>query len=481
MYQSTDLIAYLFIVAKMHIKKAPLREQWSLDGSFAVLLDGLVPWQDVIEVLWMPLDVGVRQVLKEVLEVLEWIQAVGLGSLDDAVDGGAGLGSFRRVAEQPILAADGEVANGALADVVRERGVATLQEGLERFFMAQGVLDGLAELGFWQDLRLDVLKPCEISLELLFFKLETLFFALFFRESCQSFVDGKELVDPLDGFFADAADEIFFRQIWRNGLDEVPPCMCPAEGMCVAGYFLVAGVAVCLQDAVESLEEIFGVTATAARLVLVEADGMRLLVLAAAENPHVGFRRILAALLFVDPHGRLICMDDILLEESLLQSRGKRHEPVLGGPDDPVGQRCTREREANLFPFSFLSVKWHGLLVLLHHDMRDARRRCDGLGDNGLRHGRLLDGEMRFLAAGEALEGFAVVVDDLDLGGDELNLCADLLFAHRRQGCAAAFADALFFWQRDEAFLMRELRQKLGCMVLLLLAALMRGHLDVRL
>nr|WP_302166114.1 hypothetical protein [Mitsuokella multacida] len=44
--------------------------------------------------------------------------------------------------------------------------------------MAQGVLDGLAELGLRQDLRLDVLKPCEISLDLLFFKLETLFFAL---------------------------------------------------------------------------------------------------------------------------------------------------------------------------------------------------------------------------------------------------------------------------------------------------------------
>ena len=129
-------------------------------------------------------------------------------------------------------------------------------------------------------------------------------------------------------------------------------------------------------------------------------------------------------------------MDDILLEESLPQSRGKRHEPVIGGPDDPVGQRCTRERDANLFPFSFLSVERHGLLVLLHHDMRDARRRGDGFGDDGLRHGRLLDGEMRFLAAGEALEGFAVVVDDLDFGGDELDLCADLLFAHGRQGRA---------------------------------------------
>lgn len=52
MYKSDALIAHFFIVAKMHIKKAPLREQWSLDGSFAVLLDDLVPWQDVVEVLF---------------------------------------------------------------------------------------------------------------------------------------------------------------------------------------------------------------------------------------------------------------------------------------------------------------------------------------------------------------------------------------------------------------------------------------------
>lgn len=66
----------------------------------------------------MPLDVSVRQVLEEVLEVLERVQAVSLGSLDDAVDGSTGLGSFRGVAEQPVLATDGEVADGALTDAV---------------------------------------------------------------------------------------------------------------------------------------------------------------------------------------------------------------------------------------------------------------------------------------------------------------------------------------------------------------------------
>ena len=124
-------MAHFFVVAEAHIKKAPLCEQWSLEGSFAVLLDGFVPWQDVVEVFGMPLDVGVWQVLEKVLEILERVQAVGLGSLDDAVGSGAGFCSFRGVAEQPVL----------------------------------------------------------------------------------------------------AADEVFFLQVWRDGLDEVPPCMCPAEGM----------------------------------------------------------------------------------------------------------------------------------------------------------------------------------------------------------------------------------------------------------
>lgn len=41
-------------------KKDPLREQWILNVSFAVLLDDFVPWQDVVEVLRMTLGNGVR-------------------------------------------------------------------------------------------------------------------------------------------------------------------------------------------------------------------------------------------------------------------------------------------------------------------------------------------------------------------------------------------------------------------------------------
>lgn len=65
--------------------------------------------------------------------------------------------------------------------------------------MRKGILDGLAELRFRQDFGHDVLKPCEISLKLVFFKLETLAFPFGGREPRQLFVDGKEGIDPLDG------------------------------------------------------------------------------------------------------------------------------------------------------------------------------------------------------------------------------------------------------------------------------------------
>lgn len=133
----------------------------------------------------MPLDVSIRQVLKEVLEVLERVQAVDIGSLDDAVDGGAGLGSFRGVAEQPILRPMVKLRMARSQMLFGERSVAAFQEGLERFFMAQGVLDGFAEFGFRQDVQLDVLKPCEMFPRASF-KLETLFFTLFFRGTLQA-------------------------------------------------------------------------------------------------------------------------------------------------------------------------------------------------------------------------------------------------------------------------------------------------------
>lgn len=55
----------------MVYQKRQLREQQSLGDSFTVLLDRLIPWQNDLETLEMLLDAGVRQILEELLHVLE--------------------------------------------------------------------------------------------------------------------------------------------------------------------------------------------------------------------------------------------------------------------------------------------------------------------------------------------------------------------------------------------------------------------------
>lgn len=119
--------------------------------------------------------------------------------------------------------------------------------------MTQRILDGLAELGFWQDFWLNLFQPCEISLQLVFFKLQALCFSFVSRELCKPFVERKKFVDPLDGLLASAAQNIFFSKSWRDGIYKVPPGMRPAESILPAGYFLVASVAICFEDAMEIL------------------------------------------------------------------------------------------------------------------------------------------------------------------------------------------------------------------------------------
>lgn len=61
---------------------------------------------------------------------------------------------------------------------------------------------------------------------------QTLFFALFFREFCKPFVDDKEIGDPLDGFFADAAEEVFFRQHLAEWLRRSTALQCAQQRAC---------------------------------------------------------------------------------------------------------------------------------------------------------------------------------------------------------------------------------------------------------
>ena len=55
---------------------------------------------------------------EEVFQVFVWVEPVFFGGLYDRVDNGAGSGSFRRVAEEPVFAADDERLDASFRSVI---------------------------------------------------------------------------------------------------------------------------------------------------------------------------------------------------------------------------------------------------------------------------------------------------------------------------------------------------------------------------
>ena len=77
------------------------------------------------------------------VEVGKRFHAIGLGRLDQAVGGGAGLRSTRGIGKEPVPASDRKGTDG-----VFRQGVADIQSSIgkvtdEQFPLVEGVLDGL--------------------------------------------------------------------------------------------------------------------------------------------------------------------------------------------------------------------------------------------------------------------------------------------------------------------------------------------------
>lgn len=108
-----------------------------------VVLDGLQMWQP----LEQEREVGVR------------FEAVGLASLDERVQIGAGDGPLDGVAEQPAFAADDKGSDRIFAAIVCHRHFAVSQEHAEFGPLTERVEHGLAEPAFRQDLGGQGLEP----------------------------------------------------------------------------------------------------------------------------------------------------------------------------------------------------------------------------------------------------------------------------------------------------------------------------------
>ena len=88
-------------------------------GLFASGLNLWIPRHEAVEGFRI-LGLDGREILEEVFEVGGRAEPVGLGGFDHGVDDGAGRSAVWCVGEEPVLASDGERADGALDAVVIE-------------------------------------------------------------------------------------------------------------------------------------------------------------------------------------------------------------------------------------------------------------------------------------------------------------------------------------------------------------------------
>ena len=66
----------------------------------------------------MYLKIYIGQFFKQIGQIAEWLKAVSLARFYNAIHGSAGGCPFGRCAEQPVLAANSKVTDGAFANIV---------------------------------------------------------------------------------------------------------------------------------------------------------------------------------------------------------------------------------------------------------------------------------------------------------------------------------------------------------------------------
>ena len=90
------------------------------------------------------------------VQVSLWVQPVGLSGLQQGKDRGTGVGTGLGVAEQPVLPADDNRADGVLHLVVADFDLTVVKEGAKVLPLVQGVGDSLLQLAGWAE---DNLQP----------------------------------------------------------------------------------------------------------------------------------------------------------------------------------------------------------------------------------------------------------------------------------------------------------------------------------
>lgn len=189
------------------------------------------------------------------------VQVVCLCHFNHCIDYSTGIGSFYRITEQPVFAANCKRTDRVLAEIVCETTVTILQIGLRCFPPVKDIIHRFIHAGISDWLLL--LKPRPESLQNRFFLLETQLLTFFIITGI-FFVNGifygKQAVTVLDSLYCWLAVIILFP--FGNGVDKVPADVCPTGTSFDIRQAVVALVTIRFQISVIAFQKLLCMAAT---------------------------------------------------------------------------------------------------------------------------------------------------------------------------------------------------------------------------
>ena len=144
---------------------------------------------------------------------------------------------------------------------------------------------------------------------------------------------------------------------------------------------VVSGVAICMEIATESCQELLWMLRTPSRLVLVQDYGL-VRIPAGPIQPHVAVGLRLLSRLVENLQGGFIRMENLPFEQLRMQPVIYGSQIILRGPQDPVGHSLPAQLDAFPLHFLFLPVQGTAHDELLGHDVGNGLRCSKAAGDN---------------------------------------------------------------------------------------------------
>jgi len=152
-------------------------------------------------------------------------------------------------------------------------------------------------------------------------------------------------------------------------------------------------------------------------------------------------------------------MNVLFFKQLFTQSRDDFAEPLLGGLDDPIGERSPFDLHPEILPVLFLPIQGNVVHILLIHGPGNARGRGYGMLKHRLIHERLAEVFSSFGAAGSTFPGFPVEMHEFHRRRGIFNFRAEIFLSHTRKLVPIHGTNLVFLGQGVHLVFAREIEE----------------------